>query len=135
MKITIEVVINDYISSVWSAYTNPDDIKQWNFASEEWCCPFVENNLKVGGTYKARMEAKDKSTGFDFVAVYKEIVPNKSITYELDDSRLVQITFDELEDATKVTITFDGEQEHSEEAQKQGWQSILDNFKSYVEGE
>lgn len=133
MKITIQITILADRKKVWDYYTDPKHIVNWNFASDDWCCPSAENDLQVGGKYKARMEARDKSFGFDFEAVYNEIVEGDKFTYTLEDGREVNVSFATLDDKTKVTIVFDAEKENPEEMQRNGWQSILNNFKSYVE--
>lgn len=117
---------------VWDLYTNPLHIVNWNFASDDWCCPRATNDLKVGGKYVGRMEAKDGSFGFDFEAVYTQINPFKSFTYEFG-GRLATVDFAEINSQTEVTVTFDPEQENPIDLQKSGWQSILDNFKKYAE--
>lgn len=134
MKITIQAAISADKKKVWDYYTDPEHIVNWNFASDDWHCPSAENDLRVGGKYKARMEAKDKSFGFTFEAVYNEIVEGEKISYTMEDGRDVTVSFENLAGKTNVTVVFDAENENSEEMQKNGWQSILDNFKSYVEG-
>lgn len=133
MKITIQATISADKKKVWDYYVNPTHIVNWNFASEDWCCPSAENDLKVGGKYKARMEAKDKSFGFDFEATYDEIVEGEKFTYTMPDKREVNVTFADVDGKTQLMIIFDAEKENSAEMQKAGWQSILNNFKSYVE--
>lgn len=132
-KITIEATISADLKSVWRAWTNPEDIKNWNFASDDWCCPRASNDLKVGGKYMARMEAKDGSFGFDFVAIYDEVVDQKKMAYTMEDGRKVTTTFQDLGGKTKITTVFDAEKINPEEMQRQGWQAILNNFKKYVE--
>ncbi len=132
-KITIEATIAADTKKVWHSWTNPEEIKKWNFASDDWHCPKASNDLKVGGKYAARMEAKDGSFGFDFEAVYNEIVDQKKITYTMEDGRKVTTHFENFGGKTKITTVFDAEKENSEEMQKQGWQAILNNFKKHVE--
>lgn len=132
-KITIESVINAIPKKVWDYWTEPDHITKWNFASDDWCCPSAENDMTVGGKYKARMEAKDGSFGFDFEAVYDEIIEHKKIVYTIADGRKVTTIFEKLDSSTKVTTTFEAESENPIEMQRDGWQAILDNFKKYVE--
>lgn len=132
-KITVQATIDADVKKVWDYYTNPQHITKWNFASDDWYCPRAENDMRVGGTYNARMEAKDGSFGFDFEAVYDEVKENETFTYSFAN-RSVTVTFDDLGGKTGVTVTFDAENEHPEEFQKQGWQAILDNFKKYTEG-
>lgn len=129
-QITIATTIAAPVERVWEAYTTPADITQWNFASDDWYCPSAEADLKVGGGYKARMEAKDGSFGFDFEAVYEEVEPYKAITLAMSDGRKARTTFDA---AGNVTITFDAETQNTVEMQRDGWQAILNNFGSYVQ--
>jgi uncharacterized protein YndB with AHSA1/START domain len=118
---------------IWDYYTNPEHIIKWNFASDDWHCPKAENELKVGGKFKSRMEAKDGSFGFDFEGIYDDVVDHKKIAYTMPDSRQVITNFENLEGKTKVTTTFDAESQNSVEMQRTGWQAILNNFKKYVE--
>ena len=133
MKISIETTINAPIETVWAAWTTPADITQCNFASDDWICPNAEIVLKVGGDFSSRMEAKDGSLGFDFCGTFSIIEEPNKIEYVLDDDRKVLITFIETEHGIKLVESFDAEDENSAEQQKQGWQSILNNFKQYVE--
>ncbi|GLR16760.1 SRPBCC family protein [Portibacter lacus] len=134
-KITIETIIDDDIKKIWLWYNEPEHITHWNFAGDDWHCPSAENDLRVGGKFKSRMEAKDGSFGFDFEGVYEDVVDQEKITYGLADGRKVTTTFEELDGKTKVTTVFDAENENPMEMQKGGWQMILDRFKRYVEGE
>lgn len=133
-KVTVTAVINATPQKVWDYYTDPSHIIHWNFADPSWHCPSAVNDMRVGGTYNARMEAKDGSFGFDFEAVYTEIDPGKSFTYSFG-GRLatVQIAPTGDDGQTKITVMFDPEQEHSIDMQRQGWQAILNNFKLYTE--
>ncbi|MDC6364377.1 MULTISPECIES: SRPBCC family protein [Flavobacteriaceae] len=131
--ITIDVNITTTLDKVWNFYTKPEHITQWNFADDSWHCPSAKNDLRKGGKYIARMEAKDGSFGFDFEAVYDEVVPQKKIAFTLEDGRKTIVLFEESHKETKVTITFDAEKENSLEMQKNGWQAILNNFKKYTE--
>jgi uncharacterized protein YndB with AHSA1/START domain len=133
MKIKIQTIIPADKKKVWKFYTEPKHIVNWNFASDDWCCPSAENDMRVGGKFKARMEARDKSFGFNFEAMYNEIVEGEQFTYTMEDGREVNVFFELLDDATRVTVIFDAETENSEELQRDGWQSILNNFKRYVE--
>ena len=132
-KIQIEATIAAPVSKTWSYWTEPKHITQWNFAAPEWQCPKASNDLKVGGKYFARMEAKDGSFGFDFEATYNEVADQKKIVYTMLDGRKVTTTFEPQGSSTKVVSVFDAEKENSEEMQKNGWQAILNNFKSYTE--
>ncbi|WP_144282928.1 SRPBCC family protein [Chryseobacterium echinoideorum] len=132
--IKIEITILAPVEKVWNYYNDPQHIKQWNFAHESWECPSSENDLRVGGKFKHRMEAKDKSFGFDFEGTYDEVVLNQRIKYHLEDGRKVDIIFDEVDNnTTNVEITFDPENQNSAEMQREGWYSILDNFHKHVE--
>ncbi|XWN37219.1 MAG: SRPBCC family protein [Balneola sp.] len=131
--ITIDSTINVNSEKVWNYWTEPDHITKWNFASDDWCCPSAENDMTIGGTYKARMEAKDGSFGFDFEAVYDEIIEHKKIVYTIADGRKVTTTFEKIDGLTKVTTTFEAESENPIEMQRDGWQAILNNFKRYSE--
>jgi len=134
-QITIGTTIDAPVERVWKAYTTPADITRWNFASDDWCCPSAEADLKVGGSYKARMEAKDGSFGFDFEGVYDEVDPNKAVTLAMSDGRKARTTFEPTDSGTKVTTVFDAEEQNSIEMQRDGWRAILNNFRTYVEGE
>ena len=131
--IQIEASINSPVSKVWTAWTEPQHITKWNFAIPEWHCPSAKNDLKPGGKYSARMEAKDGSFGFDFEATYDEVVPQKKLTYTIADGRKVTTTFEPQGNATKVTTVFVAETQNPIEMQKDGWQAILNNFKNYAE--
>lgn len=132
-QITIDTEVAAPPEKVWQCWTESDHITQWNYASDDWCCPSVENNLNVGGCYKARMEAKDGSFGFDFEAIYDEVDAPKTLTYTMTDGRKATTNFQALDGSTKVSTTFDAETENSIDMQRDGWQAILNNFKKYVE--
>ncbi|MCB1341194.1 MAG: SRPBCC family protein [Pseudooceanicola sp.] len=133
--IRIETLVDAPLDTVWTAYTDPAHITRWNFASDDWCCPSAENDLRVGGTYKARMEAKDKSFGFgfDFGAVYEEVAPKERLVYIIGDGRRVQVDFTPESGGVRVTTTFEAEGVHPVEMQRDGWQAILDNFGRHAE--
>lgn len=133
--ITIESLVGAPIEKVWLCWTEPAHITRWNFASDDWCCPSAENDLTPGGRYRARMEAKDGSFGFDFEATYDEVSDREALTYTMTDGRRVKTVFEPQKGSTKVTTTFDAEQENSVDVQRQGWQAILNNFKTYVEAD
>ena len=133
MKITVETEVAAPPKQVWNAWVTPDHITKWNFAIDEWCCPRAEIDLKIGGTFKYRMEAKDGSAGFDFEGVFTKVAPQQSLHFKLGDDRLVTIEFQQTANGTRVAETFEAEDENSAEQQKQGWQSILNNFKKHVE--
>ena len=132
-KITVEATIDALINDVWDYYTNPIHITNWNFADASWHCPSAENNMIIGGLYKARMEAKDGSLGFDFEATYTEISPQQHFTYVSPDERAVTVTFMAKDNQTTLNIVFDAESENPIEMQQNGWQAILNNFKKYAE--
>ena len=131
-KIKVQETINAEVKKVWDYYNQPSHIMNWNFADPSWHCPSAENDLQIGGTYKARMEAKDGSFGFDFEAVYTAISEGKSFTYEFG-GRTATIEFNDLSNQTEVVVTFDPEEENPIEVQRSGWQAILTNFKKYTE--
>lgn len=135
MKITVETIVAKPVERVWDAFTTPADIVQWNFASDDWCCPSAEVDLRVGGIHKARMEAKDGSFGFDFEGVYEEVMPRSAITLVMSDGRKARTAFEPVGNSTRVTTEFDAETENSAEMQRDGWQAILDNFRHHVEGQ
>jgi uncharacterized protein YndB with AHSA1/START domain len=132
-KITIQASISADRKKVWDFYTNPDHITKWNFATGDWHCPHASNDMRVGGKYIARMEAKDGSFGFDFEAVYEEIIEGEKFTFTMTDGRQATVNFKKLSDKTEVTVTFDPETENPVELQREGWQAILNNFKKYTE--
>lgn len=132
-KITVETTIDADVRKVWECYTKPEHITKWNFAADDWQCPRASNDLKAGGKYAARMEAKDGSFGFDFEAIYDEVVDGKKLSYTMEDGRQAITRFEDLGGKTKVTTSFDAESQNSREMQQQGWQAILNNFKKYVE--
>jgi len=132
MNITIETLVRAPIDKVWRAYTSPEDIIQWNAASDDWHTTSSSVELRVGGTFSSRMEAKDGSFGFDFAGTYTKIIPNELIEYAFGD-RSASVQFMQTSDGVKVRITFVAETEHSVEEQEQGWQSILNKFASHVE--
>lgn len=132
-NITVEATVNAPVEKVWTLWTTPDHITQWNYASNEWHTPRAENDLRVGGSFLSRMEARDGSLGFDFTGEYVEVAPHKKIVYTIADGRLVTITFTALGQTTKVVEQFEAENTHPMEMQRTGWQAILDNFKNYAE--
>jgi len=132
-KIKIEALVSADVNKVWNYYNSPEHITKWNFASDDWHCPNAENDLRVGGKLKSRMEAKDGSFGFDFEAVYDDVIEHEKIAYKLNDGREVETLFENLDRKIKITTTFDAETQNPVEMQKTGWQAILDNFKKYVE--
>lgn len=131
--ITVEATINAPIEKVWECYTRPEHITQWNSASADWHTPRAENDLRVGGKFLSRMEAKDGSAGFDFWGIYDEVKENELIKYTMGDGRKAEVVFSPNNAYTKVMVNFEAENENSIEKQQGGWQAILDNFKKYVE--
>lgn len=133
MKISVETNVRAPIERVWQAYTTPEDIVQWNAASDDWHTPKASVDLRVGGAFSSRMEAKDGSFGFDFAGTYTQVVPGRLIEYSFGD-RAAKVEFTETPGAVNVKVTFDAETTHSIEQQRGGWQAILDNFSRHVEG-
>lgn len=131
--ITIESTITAPVEKVWEYWTNPEHITQWNHASDDWHSPWAKTDLREGGSFSARMEAKDGSMGFDFGGVYDVIRQNEYIEYTMGDGRKVKTWFSPEDTTTKVVESFDAEETHSIEMQRGGWQAILDNFKKYTE--
>ncbi|WP_300669492.1 SRPBCC family protein [Soonwooa sp.] len=133
-KLRISAEINKPIAQVWEAYNDPKHITNWSFANDDWHCPSAENDLRTGGSFKSRMEAKDGSFGFDFGGIYDEVKPLELIKYHMGDGREVETTFKDLgNNATEVVQEFDAESQNPEEMQQQGWQAILNSFKNYTE--
>ncbi len=131
--ITVESTINAPVAKVWDYWTKPEHITQWCAASDDWHTPRAENDLRVGGNFSSRMEAKDGSFGFDFGGVYDAVTTNEHIEYTIGDGRKVKITFSANGDTTKVVETFEAEDTNPIEMQRGGWQAIMDNFKKYTE--
>lgn len=133
MKITVDTIVQAELDKVWKAWNTPDDIIQWNAASDDWHTPKCSVDLKPGGKFLSRMEARDGSMGFDFEGIYTGVIEHQLIEYSMSDGRTVSVRFEEVDGGVKVTEIFDADNEYPEEMQRQGWQSILDNFKRYVE--
>jgi uncharacterized protein YndB with AHSA1/START domain len=132
-KVTVETTINAPIEKTWSYFTEPKHIEAWNHASDDWHTTHAENDLRPGGAFSSRMEAKDGSQGFDFGGIYDEVKALERIAYTIGDGRKVIVVFTPEGEKTRVTETFEAESENSPEMQRGGWQSILDTFKKYVE--
>ncbi len=132
-KITIETVVNAPLARVWDAWNDPAAIQEWNTAQDDWHTTASEVDLREGGTFRSRMEAKDGSAGFDFEGVYTRVVPHELIAYRMSDGREVRVEFTRRGDGVLVKETFDPESENPPEMQRQGWQAILDNFARYAE--
>lgn len=132
-QITVQNTVNAPVEKVWDYWTNPGHITQWNQASDDWHSPRAENDLRTGGSFTTRMEAKDGSFGFDFGGIYDQVITHELIEYTMGDGRKVSIRFTKDGNGTKVVETFDAENTHSLEMQQAGWQAILDSFKKYTE--
>jgi uncharacterized protein YndB with AHSA1/START domain len=133
MKITVETVVKSKLSKVWQAWNNPADIRQWNAAQDDWHTTRSTVDLREGGKFLARMEAKDGSQGFDLEGTYTRVVPQRTIEFRMSDGREVQVEFVERAGGVLVRETFDAETENPPELQRTGWQAILDNFRRHVE--
>jgi len=134
MKIVVSTLVPAPVHMVWRAYTTPADIVAWNAASPDWHTTAATVDLRPGGRFSSRMEAKDGSFGFDFAGEYTQVVPHRLIEYTLGE-RVASVEFVEGADGVTVRVTFDGEPTHSEEQQRTGWQAILDNFARHVKGQ
>lgn len=132
-KLTVQATIKAPVSKVWKLWTEPEHIKQWNNASDDWHTPHAENDLRPGGKFVARMEAKDGSFGFDFGGEYGDVRTDEYIEYTIGDGRKVEISFSGDNNETKVVETFEAENTNPLEMQQGGWQAILNNFKKYAE--
>ncbi len=132
MKITVETNVKAAIDKVWRAYTSPEHVTKWNFASDDWHCPRATGDLRAGGKFSSRMEAKDGSMGFDFAGTYTNIIEHKLIEYSFGD-RAAKVEFIPAGEDIAVRVTFDGEPTHSEEHQRSGWRAILNNFARHAE--
>lgn len=131
--LTATATVKAPVEKVWDVWTNPRHIVNWNNASDDWYTPRAENDLRVGGKFLSRMEARDGSFGFDFEGEYSKVEPYKLIEYTMPDERKVRVTFESLGEETRVTEEFEAEETHSPEMQKEGWQAIMNNFKRYAE--
>lgn len=129
----MQTVVHSDLKTVWNRWTDPEHITHWNFASDDWECPSATNDVREGGKFSATMSAKDKSTSFEFGGNYTKVEKGRLLEYVMDDGRKVSVVFEEAEDGVRVVETFEAEKENSQEMQRAGWQSILDNFKKYVE--
>jgi uncharacterized protein YndB with AHSA1/START domain len=131
--ITVETTVNAPTEKVWESFTKPEHITKWNFAADSWQCPSAQNDLRKGGNFTYRMEAKDGSFGFDFGGTYDDVQENERISYTLGDNRKADIQFIPQVNQTRVIETFEAENQNPVEMQRGGWQAILDNFKKYTE--
>lgn len=132
-KITVETIVNSPVQKVWQLWSMPQHIVKWNSASEDWHTPRAENDLRAGGRFLSRMEAKDGSFGFDFSGIYEEVIENQLISYSMADGRKVSVIFESNDGQTKIIETFDPENINPRDMQTTGWQAILNNFKKYAE--
>ena len=131
MKISVSVEVNAPVAKAWEAYTSPEAINQWNFASDDWQCRDARVDLRVGGSFSSHMEAKDGSFGFDFEGTYTNIVEHQLLEYSFGD-RSAQVLFEQVGENSKVTVEFDTEDENPADMQREGWQAILNNYAKYV---
>lgn len=132
MPVTVHVVVRAPVEKVWIYWTEPQHIREWNAASDDWHTPEAINDLRIGGEFHWKMAARDKSVEFDFWGTYTEIVLEQRIAYTMGDDRKVQVIFEKTDEGVRITETFEPEQENSEEMQRAGWQAIMDRFKKYV---
>lgn len=133
MKIVVESLVKSDPETVWNAWTDPEDVKQWNAASDDWHTTASRVDLRVGGEMSSRMEARDGSMGFDFTAVFTKVEPHRLIEFSLEDGRQVRVEFLIEPNGIRIRETFDAELKNAAEMQRQGWQAILDNFTRHVE--
>ncbi len=133
MKITVETKINAPIDAVWDSWNDPDEIVQWNAASDDWHTTQASVDLRVGDSMSSRMEAKDGSMGFDFAGTYTVVEHQKTIAFAMDDARTVHVEFDAGDDGVTLRETFDADETHSTDQQRDGWQAILNRFRDHVE--
>jgi len=131
--ITVETTVNAPVEKAWETFSKPEHITKWAFATDEWHAPRAENDLRTGGKFSTRMEAKDGSMGFDFGGVYDEVREHEHIAYTMGDGRKVKVDFIPEGNNTRIVESFDAETTHSVEMQRGGWQAILDNYRKYTE--
>jgi len=132
-RITVSNTVNAPVDKVWEYYNGTEHIPHWNFASDDWQCPWAKSDFRTGGQFSSRMEAKDGSMGFEFGGVYDAVEKNKRVAYTMGDGRSAEVIFTAQDNATKVDVSFDTENTFPVEMQRGGWQAILDNFKKYTE--
>ena len=133
MDITVETTVDAPLSTVWQCWTAPEHITQWNFAADTWHCPSATNDVRIGGQFSWRMEAKDGSAGFDFKGTYTEVEQERLLVYTIEDGRPVRISFVQNENSVTILETFEAENLHTAEQQREGWQAILEHFRRHVE--
>ena len=131
--ITVETIVNAPVQKAWKTFTEPDHITKWSFASDDWHTPWSKNDLRPGGQFSSRMEAKDGSMGFEFGGTYDAVTENEYIEYTMGDGRKVKVIFTPEGNGTRITESFDAEETNPVEMQRGGWQAILDNHKKYTE--
>jgi uncharacterized protein YndB with AHSA1/START domain len=131
--VTVKANIQASVEKVWHCWTDPQHIRQWNQASDDWHTPYADNDVRVGGTFCWRMEAKDGSFGFDMRGTYEIVNLHEAIRYRMEDGRQVDLTFIHHNSSTEVIETFEAETMNPVELQRQGWQAILNNFMRHVE--
>jgi uncharacterized protein YndB with AHSA1/START domain len=134
-RITITTVVHRPVAHVWTTWTEPAHITQWNAANDDWHCPNAENDLRRGGSFSSTMAAKDGSFSFDFAGVYDDVQLHKRIAYTMADDRTCEVRFEEVTGGTQVTESFDAETQNPVDMQRAGWQAILDRFKAYAEAQ
>lgn len=135
MQLTIQALVSKDLQTVWTCWNSPEHITQWNAASDDWHCPSAETDLRVGGKFRSRMEARDGSFGFDFEGTYIEFQPHTRLAYTMPDGRRVTTQFEPMGTQTQITTTFDAETENPIEMQRDGWQAILNRFQKYAESQ
>lgn len=133
VTITVSALVNAPVDKVWQVWFTPEHITKWNAASEDWHTPTATVDLRNGGTFTSRMEAKDGSFGFDFFGTYDIVQPNEHVSITMGDGRKWTVDFTPQGDSTLVTEAFEAESTNPIEMQRGGWQAILDNFKNYTE--
>ncbi len=134
-NIQVKTSIKCDIKKVWEYFTKPKHIVKWNHASDDWNCPYAENDFHVGGKFLYTMSAKDGSASFDFEGVYTDIKKFKLIEYDINDGRHVKVQITSIPNGTKITETFEAENTNPVKLQKDGWQAILDNLRKYTESD
>lgn len=132
-KVTVEAAVKAPVEKVWKLWSEPQHIVKWNNASDDWHTTKAENDLRAGGKFMSRMEAKDGSFGFDFEGAYDKVITNELIAYTMGDGRKAEVTFAKEGNETKVVTIFEAENENPVEMQKGGWQAIMNSFKKYAE--
>ena len=133
MKIKVDVLVNTSLEETWKCFTQPEPIVNWNAASEDWCCPSAHSDLKAGGSFSYRMEARDGSMGFDFSGKFNEVDFQRHILILLDDNRSLEVWFEAVDGGIRLTEEFEAENMNPVELQQQGWQAILNAYKNYCQ--